>query len=282
MENKNTEFQIGELSKLTKIKTGTIRFYEKCGFLSPAKRLSNGYRVFEEKHIYQARICSFVFGGFVNKRLRKLSMELIFSAREWDLAGYKEAAENYLRAVREDIAGTKRAIETVQGRMAGSSFSSGEGSGKSQDNKSPLSLKEKSVKSKDDFLREESGEEGYSKKQAAALIGVTSESIRNWERNGLLGQTKPYQKRYYSQNAMERMEVIRLLLDNGYSMMAVRKFFAAFDKEGAKMAAKILTAPGENETLIYRADRYLETLLQTEKKAEELFGLFDEMCLLSE
>ncbi len=138
MENKNTEFQIGELSKLTKIKTGTIRFYEKCGFLSPAKRLSNGYRVFEEKHIYQARICSFVFGGFVNKRLRKLSMELIFSAREWDLAGYKEAAENYLRAVREDIAGTKRAIETVQGRMAGSSPSSEEGSGKSQDNKSPL------------------------------------------------------------------------------------------------------------------------------------------------
>lgn len=259
MENKNTEFQIGELSKLTKIKTGTIRFYEKCGFLSPAKRLSNGYRVFEEKHIYQVRICSFVFGGFVNKRLRKLSMELIFSAREWDLAGYKEAAENYLRAVREDIAGTKRAIETVQEKMAGSSPSS----------------EEESVKNWNG-----SGEGGYSKKQAAALIGVTPESIRNWERNGLLGQTKPYQKRYYSQNAMERMGVIRLLLDNGYSMMAVRKFFAAFDKEGAKMAAKILTAPGENETLIYRADRYLETLLQTEKKAEELFELFDEMCLL--
>ena len=92
MENVKTEFQIGKISTLTNVKTGTIRFYEKCGFLSPVKRLPNGYRVFEEKHIYQIRICSLVFGGFVNKRLRRLSMELIFFAREWDLKGYQSAA----------------------------------------------------------------------------------------------------------------------------------------------------------------------------------------------
>ena len=38
-----------------------------------------------------------------------------------------------------------------------------------------------------------------------------------------------------------------------------------------------LTNPGESETLIYRADRYLETLLITRKKAEELLGLLNEM-----
>lgn len=249
MENVKTEFQIGKISTLTNVKTGTIRFYEKCGFLSPVKRLPNGYRVFEEKHIYQIRICSLVFGGFVNKRLRKLSMELIFFAREWDLKSYQSAAEDYLRAVKEDIAGTRRAIKTVQRRMEESS----------------------------PYLREESGEDQYSKKQAADLVGVTPESIRNWERNGLLGQTKPYQKRYYSQSALERMYVIRLLLDNGYSMMAVRNFFAAFDLKGTAMAVGILTDPGESKTLIYRADRYLETLLQTEKKAEKLYGLIDEM-----
>ncbi len=253
MENAKTEFQIGELSKLTKIKAGTIRFYEKSGFLSPVKRLPNGYRVFEEKHIYQVRICSLVFGGFVNKRLRKISMDLIFFAREWDLKGYQSAAENYLRAVREDIAGTRRAVKTVQRKMKESSS----------------------------YLEEESGEDRYSKKQAAVLVGTTPESIRNWERNGLLTPAKPYQKRYYSQSAMERMDVIRFLLDNGYSMMAVKNFFAVFDAEGAEMAVGILTAPGESETLIYRADRYLETLLKTEKKAEELCGLFDGMRLLA-
>ena len=60
--------------------------------------MSNGYRMFEKKHIYQVRICSLVFGGFVNKRLRKISMGLIFAAREWDLGGYQTAAADYLRA----------------------------------------------------------------------------------------------------------------------------------------------------------------------------------------
>ena len=64
MEDTKTAFRIGELSTLTNVKTGTIRFYEKCGFLSPVKRLSNGYRMFEKKHIYQVRICSLVFKVF--------------------------------------------------------------------------------------------------------------------------------------------------------------------------------------------------------------------------
>lgn len=101
-------FRIGELSKLTGVKAGTIRFYERCGLIAPAKRLPNGYRIFDEKHIDQVRICRLVFGGFVNKRLRKISMELIWAAKEWDLAAYKKAAEGYLQAVREDIEETKK------------------------------------------------------------------------------------------------------------------------------------------------------------------------------
>ncbi len=48
MEDTKTAFRIGELSTLTNVKTGTIRFYGKSGFLSPAKRLLNGYRMFEK------------------------------------------------------------------------------------------------------------------------------------------------------------------------------------------------------------------------------------------
>lgn len=255
------EFRIGELSNLTNVKEGTIRFYERCGFLSPVKRLPNGYRMFGEQHVYQVRICKLVFGGFVNKRLRKISMGLIFAAREWDLEAYQKAAADYLRAVGEDIAGTKRAVETVQKRMGG------------QEEKACISRKDDKG---NPFLCNAS----YSKKQAAAMVGVTPESIRNWERNGLLLQAKAYQKRYYPQDALERMYVIRFLLDNGYSMMAVKSFFAAFDAEGVESAVGMLINPGESGTLIYQADRYLETLLNTRKKAEELCGLLDRMRVL--
>lgn len=251
------QFQIGELSRITGVKAGTIRFYESCGFVEPAKRLPNGYRVFSVRHIYQVRICRLVFGGFVNKRLRKISLRILEAAKNWDLEAYDYAAKSYLKAVEEDIAGTRRAIAVVMERLQ-------EEGGMRLDSACPFPV------SPDE-------ETGCSKKQAAQLVGVTPEAVRNWERNGLLGQTQRYRRRIYTPEMLERMYVIRLLLDNGYSMMAIRLFFAELDAGNGQRAADVLVRPEDNENLIYRADRYLETLLNEEKKAEKLCKLLDEM-----
>lgn len=74
------------------------------------------------------------------------------------------------------------------------------------------------------------------------------------ERNGLFRQRAPYEKRLYSRQELNRMYVIRLLLDNGYSMMAVRSFFEEYDGGGRELAIRQLMESGENEDLIYRAD----------------------------
>ena len=237
------EWKIGSLSRLTGVKAGTIRFYEKCGFLEPAKRLPNGYRVFCRRHIYQIRACRLVFGGFVNKRLRRISLDILQAARDWNPEAYRQAADRYLQAVEEDIRRTKIAVDFVM-----------------------------------DKLREPGADSSvYTKKQAAGLVGATPEAIRNWERNGLLPQRARYEKRLYSQQELNRMYVIRLLLDNGYSMMAVRSFFREYDREGRESAMLQLMEPGEDEDLIYRADRYMETLLSTQEKARQLCAMADEM-----
>lgn len=148
---RDIELKIGSLSQLTGVKAGTIRFYEKCGFLEPAKRLPNGYRVFCRRHIYQIQVCRLVFGGFVNKRLRKISRSILQASRNWNLEAYRQAADRYLRAVEEDIRRTKIAVDFVMDKLQEIS---------------------------EDHLV-------YTKNQAAGLVGVTSETIRNWERNGL-------------------------------------------------------------------------------------------------
>lgn len=237
------EWKIGSLSRLTGVKAGTIRFYEKCGFLEPAKRLPNGYRVFCKRHIYQIRVCRLVFGGFVNKRLRKMSRDVLQASRDWSLEAYRQAADRYLQAVDEDIRRTKIAVDIVMDKLQ---------------------------EMREDHLV-------YTKKQAAGLVGVTSETIRNWERNGLFRQRAQYEKRLYSQQELNRMYVIRLLLDNGYSMMAVRSFFEEYDERGREPAMQQLMEPGENENLIYRADRYMETLLVTREKARQLCAMAEEM-----
>ena len=157
-------YKIGELSKIVNVKAGTIRFYEKCGFLEPVDRLPNRYRIYNEHHIYQIRICRLVFGGFVSKSLRKTSLKILEASRAWDLVAYENRVLEYLQEIQEDIKRTEKVI----------TFAVDTGK-----------LHEKS-----DIL--------YTKKQAAKLVGTTEEAIRNWERNGLIPQSPPYQKRYYT------------------------------------------------------------------------------------
>lgn len=73
------------------------------------------------------------------------------------------------------------------------------------------------------------------------------------------------------------MYVIRFLLDTGYSIMAILRFLTEYDEGEESKAVKLLMKPEEDEDLRYRADKYLETLLQTEKKANALCELLEEM-----
>ena len=246
-------YQISELSALTGVKTGTIRFYERCGFLEKAERLPNRYRVFNQHHIYQIQVCRLCFGGFVNKHLRRISMNVIDAASRWDLEAYEKASQRYRQAVTQDIERTKKAIFVALEHME-------------QDRSEACAYGENG-----------SADEVYSKKQAAEIVGVTPEAIRNWERNGLLRQRPPYQKRCYGQWELNRMYVIRFLLDTGYSIMAILRFLTEYDGGEDSKAVKLLMEPEETEDLRNRADKYLETLLQTEKKANSLCDLLEEM-----
>ena len=226
------------------MKAGTIRFYEKMGFLEKAERRDNGYRLFNEHHIWQVKVCRLVFGGYVNRSLRRVSLELIKAASRWDLEEYRKAAEGYEKAVEEQIDRTVKAIALCMERME---------------------------------VTENSSCRTYSRKEAAEMVAATSEAVRNWERNGLLPHGLPYQRRHYDQETLNRMYVIRLLLDTGYSMMAIRSFFTQYDCDCKSMAEVVLLSPGQSDDLIYRADRYLETLYHTKEKAALLKAFETEM-----
>ena len=249
-------YQISELSALTGVKAGTIRFYERCGFLEKAERLPNRYRVFNQHHIYQIQVCRLCFGGFVNKHLRRISMSVIDAASRWDLEAYEEAVQRYRQAVTQDIERTKKAISVAVKYM--------------EQNRDEIALT-------GEMGAHMQSDEVYSKKHAAEIVGITPETIRNWERNGLLRQRLPYQKRFYEKWELNRMYVIQLLLDIGYSIMAILHFLTEYDGGEENKAVKLLMKPEKTEDLRYRADKYLETLLQTEKKANELCDLLEEM-----
>ena len=235
-------YRIGEVSEITGVKAGTIRFYEKCGFLETVERLPNGYRVYNGHHIFQVKVCRLVFGGFVNRRLREASMKVIEAAAKWDYDAYGETADAYRSAILEDMERTMKVIEISAGAAEPA-----EGIGR------------------------------YSRKEAARLVGTTQEAIRGWERNGLIPGGPAYQKRYYSEAVLNRMYVIRLLLDSGYSLMAILKFLKKMDAGETSEAKRILISPDRNEDLQSRADYYLQALEELMRKAETLKKLREEM-----
>jgi len=239
----STCYQIKEMTARTGVKAGTIRFYEKLEFLEPVERKSNQYRVFNEHHIYQIRVCSFVFGGFVNTRLRKISMDVIAAAKDWDLEAYDRATRNYLQAVERDIIRAKKAVSIA-------------------------------TKQIDQY---ENDEREYTKKEAAELLGVTPETIRNWERNGLLAQKAAYSRRLYRQDEIGRMYMIRLLLDTGYSSMAILRFLTEFDAGQDRKASGLLLETVEDKELRSRADHYLKSLMRARTQADDLCRLLSDM-----
>lgn len=73
------------------------------------------------------------------------------------------------------------------------------------------------------------------------------------------------------------MYAIRLLLDVGYSLMAIRCFLQKCEKGQRTEALELLRHPEDEEDLIYRADRYLETLQRLRETVVVLKSFLPEM-----
>lgn len=145
------KYKISDISKITQTPAGTIRAYERLKFIESAERLTNGYRIFSDKHILQIKICRFVFREYINKTLRKSSMKIIEASSKGNIVECKQRIEEYITLISLEIQKVNDILDIIQ---------SGDNTGK-----------EKTL---------------YNKSEAAAKIGTTKETVRNWERNGLL------------------------------------------------------------------------------------------------
>ena len=58
-----------------------------------------------------------MFGGFVNRRLRRISRDVLQASRDWNPEAYRQAADRYLQAAEEDIRRTKRAVDIVMDKL---------------------------------------------------------------------------------------------------------------------------------------------------------------------
>jgi DNA-binding transcriptional MerR regulator len=230
-----------DISKAVGVHPNTVRLYEDWGFLPPVPRSPSGYRLFTEAHLDQMRLArTLLHDAWPGRNIRQSALALTKQAASGDLEGALAQAHQHLALVQAEQAQAEMAAEFLERWVQGSVTVA---------IVEPLSIS-----------------------QAARLLAVTVDMLRNWERNGLLTVPRDPANGYrlYGPAEIGRLRVIRLLLRAGYSTMAVLRLVLQLDQGRRDGLREILDTPRPDEDILYATDHWLSTLADQEQRARDV------------
>ncbi|MGC6769955.1 MerR family transcriptional regulator [Enterococcus sp. LJL128] len=247
-------YTTAQLAKLYNIHPNTIRLYEHSGYISTADRKGNNYRMFTDIHVQQLKICRCIFGyPYTNRSLRKagIAVMTLSAEKNWN-AGIKAAAR-YLCLINQEIVLAQSTAKALQ---------------------------DWAVASKDQSLT--AAEPSLSRKKLANYLGVTVETIRNWERNRLIFSAGIGRKKetLYAENDLDRIKIINMLIRVGYSIAAIHRSLSMNDQGEVLSVSTALNNP-EYDELVSAGDRWLYELTRLGEAAQFIIPAFEEMKRLT-
>jgi DNA-binding transcriptional MerR regulator len=187
--------------------------------------------------------------GFVEGGIRKLALSIIKTAASGNLEKALDEARDYLDHIDNEKSRAEEALEILQKWM----------NEKSEAGAAVLSL---------------------SRGDTAVLLGVTTDALRNWERNGLLAVPRNDNTGYrvYGQKEIDRAKVIRTLRKANYSIMAIMRMLKAVDTDSRESKIlEIVSTSQPDEDMVYATDRWVLSLEEIEKDAAELIAQIKRM-----
>jgi DNA-binding transcriptional MerR regulator len=237
-----------DLAKAVGVHPNTIRLYEKWGFLPPVPRSPSGYRLFTEDHLAHARLIRLALHfTWLGGDLKHSAYAMVLQAASGDLGGALELAYQLLVLVRAERAQAEAAAELLKRWAQGATTDT---------TAEPLHIGE-----------------------TAKLLGVTTDQLRNWERNGLIEVPRNPCNNYrlYGAPQIARLRVIRTLRRAKYSMMAILRMLLHLDQGKEGDLREVLDTPSPDEDVYYATDRWLSYLAELEQYATDAISLLEEM-----
>ncbi len=238
-----------DLAKAAGIHSNTVRLYEQWGFLPPIPRSPKGYRQFTPHHLDLLRLARLALGcTIIGGDVRPAALAMVYAAVKGDLGGALELAYQFVACIQAERAQAEAAAQFLERWAAG-------------------------------HYIEAAGEPGLRIGDAARLLNTTIDSLRSWERNGLVEVPRDVRNGYrmYGGAEIGRLRVIRMLIRSGYSTMAILRMLTLLDGGQAGDLRQALDTPSADEDALYASDHWLTTLAEGEKKARQAVGLVEEM-----
>ncbi len=234
-------YKTSDIAKKVNVHPNTVRFYEKEGLISSVPRAKNGYRLFENKHLYQIMVLKCIFfDEWPGENIRKASFKIIESMKLWELKVARQYTREYIEVIKMEYEKAEKAVKILK-------------------------------KWSSNIICEESLNT-YNRLETSLIIGTTPETLRNWERNDLINVPRigNNQKRVYRKKEIERLRVIYMLRQGKYSMSAIYRCLKQYDTGFNNKALDELHNPKE-EDIMHAGDHWIYVLKKSIKKSRRDF-----------
>lgn len=236
-----------EVAQTVGVHPNTVRLYEEWNLLPPIPRTPSGYRMFNEAHLDQMKLARMAMNfTWMGGDIRKTAYNMIYSGAEDDLGGALEIAYQLRVLIQAEQAQAGAAADFLENWAQGFA-----------------------VESKDKPRK--IGE-------VAKLLNVTTDRLRNWERNNLIEVPRnPLNGyRFYRTREIGRLRVIRTLSQARYSQMAILRMLMRLDQGKTENLRAVLDTPRDDEDVYFVTDQLLSTLAELEEKSQNVIGLLGE------
>lgn len=235
-----------DLARMVGIHPNTVRRYEEWGLIPPVERGRNGYRIYTQKHVDCLRVVRVIFAGdYAGRVIRLAAMRVIHFCVADDWGGALEAAYQHQAAIQSEKAQALAAVNLLEHWARG-----------------------KTADTTARYLRIA---------DTARLLGLSCDKLRNWERNGLVAIPRQPENGYrlYGPEEISRLRVIRMLIQAGYSLMAILRMLTLLDRGELRDARQALDTPNPDEDVYMAADHWLSTLAAEEQRSRNLIELLE-------
>ncbi len=237
-----------DLATAVGVHPNTVRRYVDQGLLPPVERSPNGYRRFTQRHLDCLRLARIVYyDKYPGRVLHQSGLRILLTAVSGDLGGALEQAYGHLALVRSERAQADSAASLMERWAQGA----------------PTDATSRSL---------QIGE-------AAHVLDVSIDILRNWDRNGLIDVPRHPANGYrqYGAPEMSRLRVIRMLSKAGYSLSAILRMLIQLDRGETDDLRMALDTPRPDEDVYLASDRWISTLTDQEQRSHSIIHLIEEM-----
>lgn len=243
---KGNTYSTSQVAKIVGLHPNTVRLYEEWGLIHKPKRKSNGYRIYNDIHIKQFLLARKAFQTeIIQAGLRGRIIEAVKLSAEYRFDEAEEQVVEYIRIAKQEIENAKEAAKLCE------------------------------------ILWQQPQADGvvYKRLQAAKKLGLTIDTIRNWEMNGLLTvKRKQNGYRVYDTNDINRLKLIRTLRCANYSLSAILRMLNRYDSGMEKEnILNILNTPEADDDIISVCDKLIVSLEDAINNANEVILLLHDM-----